>query len=89
MWKCRVKWTIILQEFKEISWNILKKLKQLLKKFCAGKMWMPILMKIYFLLGRLQRKFWGNLEGILQNFDEIFLKSLKKTRSNLKDISIV
>ncbi len=31
--KCGVKGMIILQEFKEISWNILKEPKQLLKKF--------------------------------------------------------
>ncbi len=29
LWKCGVKWVIILQEFKEISWNILNKVKQL------------------------------------------------------------
>ncbi len=45
-----VKRVIILQEFKEISWDILKKLKQLLKKFCVN-------------FG--QVKFRGNLKAIL------------------------
>ncbi len=68
---------IILQEFKEILWNILKKLKQLLKKFCVN--FVPVkyvqILEHILLLGKLRRKVWGNLEGILlQNFVEIFRK---------------
>ncbi len=87
---------IIFQEFKEISWNILKKLKQLLKKFYLSFVHvkcMKILIKTYFLfplLSKLLRKFWDNLEGLLQNFDETLEKfkedskqcKLSKTRRN-------
>ncbi len=45
-----VKWAIILQKFEDISWNILKKLKQLLKIFCVNFMQVKygqILIKTY------------------------------------------
>ncbi len=84
MWKCRVKWVIILQEFKEILWNILKKLKQLLK--CVSFMQIKcgkILIKIYTLLSKLWRKF-SDSRGNITKFWWNIWKSLKKTRSNLK-----
>ncbi len=68
---------IVLQKFKEILWKILKKLKQLLKKFCVNVVQVKcgqILIKIYPPFSKLWKKFWGNLEGILQNFYEIFRK---------------
>ncbi len=77
---------IILQEFKKISWNILEKLEstfeEILCKNRAGKMWR----NFNSLLSKLLRKFWGNLEEILKDFDEIF--SLKKTRNSLKEKNI-
>ncbi len=71
-------WTINLQKFKEISWNILKKFRQLLKKCCinflqakCGK----IFIKIYPpFLGKLWEKIWDNGKGKLQNFDKIVRK---------------
>ncbi len=67
-------------EFKEISWNILKKLEQHLEKFCTNfvrEKFGQILIKIYPRLSKLWRKFGNNLEGILQHFDKIFRKIFK------------
>ncbi len=66
-----------------------REIKQLLKEFCVNFVqvkWGQILIKSYFFWSKLWRKFWGNLEGILQRFDEIFRKVWRRLQAIKKKL---
>ncbi len=73
---------MILREFKEISWNILKKLKQLLKKFCVNFVQVKCDLNLSY--------FWvnyrENFEVVCKEYCKMLMKYLEKFKEDSKQL---